>query len=118
MDSAFNQVCGLNFTLNKGRTLENAVFVELKRNGKEIYYYADKFECDFVVRNSAKVSEAIQVCYAMDDANKEREINGLVEAMDAFKLKEGLILTFEQTDELTVKGKKIRIVPVARWMGE
>lgn len=62
-DPAFNQVCGLNFTLNKGRNLENAVFMELKRKGKETYYYADRFECDFVVRNGTKVGEAIQVCY-------------------------------------------------------
>ena len=90
----------------------------MKRKGKETYYYADRFECDFVVRNGTKVGEAIQVCYEMGDSNKEREINGLMEAMDAFKLKEGLMLTLEQTDEFTVGEKKIRVMPVARWMNE
>lgn len=41
-----------------------------------------------------------------------------MEAMDAFKLKEGLMLTLEQTDEFTVGEKKIRVMPVARWMNE
>lgn len=118
IDAAFNYVCGLNFTPNKGKILENAVFIELKRNGNELFYHANKNECDFVVRDGTKITGAIQVCYAVDDANRERELNGLLEAMAAFKLKEGLILTFEQTDELAIQGEKIKILPVFRWITE
>lgn len=118
IDPAFNQVCGTNFSENKGKILENSVFIELKRHGKEIFYYSDKNECDFVIRDGAKITGAIQVCYAMDDANRERELSGLLEAMAAFKLKEGLILTFEQTGEQAVNGKKIKILPVFRWAAE
>lgn len=118
VDSAFNQVCGLNFSPNKGKLLENVVFIELKRRGNELFYYANKNECDFVIRDGAKITGAIQVCHAMDDANRERELSGLLEAMAAFRLKEGLMLTFEQTGELTVNGKKIRILPVFRWTAE
>lgn len=118
IDSAFNKVCGLNFTPNKGRNLENAVFIELKKEGKELYYYSDKNECDFVIKEGIKVTKAIQVCYALDSINREREIRGLSEAMNYFKLKEGIILTFEQTEELKIEGKKIKILPVFRWMSE
>lgn len=118
IDSAFHQVCGLNFTPNKGKILENAVFVELKREGKEIYYFADKNECDFVIKDANKITEAIQVCSSLNDPNRKREISGLIEAMDACKLKEGMILTLEQTEELTVNGKKIRILPAVRWMSK
>jgi hypothetical protein len=116
IDSAFNQVCGLNFTPNKGRNLENAVFIELKKEGKEIYYYSDKSECDFVIKEGIKITAAIQVCHTLDDTNREREIKGLMDAMDTFKLKEGLLLTSEQTEEIKVEGKKIKIMPVFRWM--
>ena len=116
IDSAFNQICGTGLSQNKGKILENAVFIELKRNRKEAYYYSNKSECDFVIKDGTKITEAIQVCYTLDDANREREIKGLLEAMDAFKLKEGLLFTFEQTDELAVNGKKIRIMPAFRWM--
>jgi len=115
IDSAFNQVCGLTFTPNKGRNLENAVFIELKRKAKEIYYYSEKNECDFIIKKGTKVIEAIQVCYSLDDTNKEREIKGLIEAMNTYKLEEGTILTFEQTDELKIEGKKIKIIPVLQW---
>jgi len=118
IDSAFNQVAGLNFTPNKGRNLENAIFIQLKREGKEAFYYSDKGECDFVLKEGTRITKAIQVCYSFDDSNREREIRGLLDAMDSFKLKEGLLLTFEQTEELEIKGKKIKILPVFRWMAQ
>jgi len=108
-------VCGLTFTPNKGRNLENTVFIELKRKGNEVYYYANKNECDFVIKSGTKISQAIQVCYTLDDSNREREITGLIEAMNTFKLNEGVVLTFEQTEEFKVDGKKIRVMPVLRW---
>jgi len=116
IDPAFYQIGGINFSHNKGRILENAVFIELKRRKREIYYYSNKNECDFITKEGTKITEAIQVCYSLDNTNKEREINGLVEAMNAFKLKEGIIITSEQTDEITKKGKKIRILPVFKWV--
>ncbi|MBI4451399.1 ATP-binding protein [Candidatus Woesearchaeota archaeon] len=116
VDSSFNQVCGVNFTPNKGRNMENAAYIELRRKGKEACYYANKNECDFVIKSGTRITEALQVCYALDETNKEREIAGLLEAMDTFKLKQGMILTFEQSEELTVSGKKIRVLPMAKWM--
>lgn len=118
IDSAFNQICGINFSENKGKILENSVFIELKRRSKEVYYYGSKGECDFVIKEGTKIKEAIQVCYTLKDENKEREINGLIEAMNKFNLKEGLILTNEQSEELQVQNKKIIVMPVFRWMLE
>ena len=115
VDPAFHQVCGLTFTPNRGRNFENIAFIELKRKGNEIYYYSNKNECDFVIKDGAAITKAIQVCYVLDESNKEREINGLIEAMNAFKLKKGIILTSEQTDEFTIDGKKIRVIPLLKW---
>jgi len=79
-------------------------------------YYQDNNECDFIVRKRNEVSEAIQVCYELNGDNQERELNGLKEAMEKFKLKEGLILTYNQTDEFDIKGMKIKIIPVWKWL--
>ena len=116
IDSAFGDICGLQFSPNKGRILENAVFIELQRKGKNIYYFSDDGECDFVIKSGTKITEAVQVCYALDDSNREREINGLVKAMTALKLDRGLILTFEQREDIHVKGKLIQIMPVFLWL--
>ncbi len=118
VDSAFHQVCGLTFTPNKGRNLENVVFIELKRRWKDIYYYSNKNECDFLVKDGAKITTAIQVCYSINDSNRERELNGLIDAMNTFKLNEGIILTCEESDELMIGGKKIKIMPVLKWLIE
>ena len=118
IDSVFSQLGGLNFSTNKGKLLENMAFIELKRREEDVYYHSDKNECDFVIKSGTKVSKALQVCYNLNESNKEREINGLMEAMKKFNLKEGLILTLEQEEEIKVGNKKIKVVPVFRWMME
>ena len=115
IDQVFNRL-GMNFSMNKGKILENIVFIELKRRNKEIYYYAAKNECDFVIKEGNKIKEAMQVCYVLNESNKEREINGLLESMEKFNLKEALILTHEQGEEIKIKNKKIKVVPVWRWL--
>ncbi len=118
VDSAFNQICGVNFSENKGKILENTVFVQLKRKNKEIYYYANKNECDFVIKDKTKITEAIQVCYTLNKVNKEREIAGLLEAMEKFNLKKEIIITYEQTEEISIKDKKIYVFPIYKWILE
>jgi len=99
IDPVFSTISGFNFSANKGKVLENVVFIELKRRGNECYYYSNKNECDFVIKDGTKIIESIQVCYALNESNRERELKGLLEAMDKFKLKQGKILTFEQEEE-------------------
>lgn len=115
IDPAFSQL-GLSFSTNKGKILENVVFIDLKKRNKEIYYYAAESECDFVVREGTKIKEVIQVCYALNESNKEREINGLLEAMGKFGLKEGTILTYEQEEEIKNRNKRIKVIPVWKWL--
>jgi predicted AAA+ superfamily ATPase len=50
--------------------------------------------------------------------NKEREINGLLEALCIYKLKEGLLLTSDQEGEIIKNKKKIVIKPVWKWLLE
>lgn len=107
---------GFRISKDAGRLLENLVFIELKRRKNEIYNYSDKKECDFLIKTKEKITNAIQVCYELDEHNKEREINGLLEAMNKFNLKEGLILTHEQTDEISIEKKNIIIMPVYNWL--
>jgi len=52
----------------------------------------------------------------MTEDNKNREINGLIEVLDETKLTEGYILTFNQEDEYLINGKKIKVIPVWKWM--
>lgn len=102
---------------NQGRWLENLVFLELKRQTKTVYYHHNNGECDFVIKEKNSITQAIQVCWSLYDANtKQREINGLVDAMTTYQLKEGLILTEDESDQLTIDDKIINIMPVWLWL--
>jgi predicted AAA+ superfamily ATPase len=96
--------------------LENAVFLSLRRKHKAIFYFQEEGECDFVIKEKEKITKAIQVCYDLTSQNKDREINGLLEALKKFNLKEGLILTYNQEDNFRLKDKNIKVIPVWKWL--
>lgn len=118
IDPAFKQITGFNFSEDRGRLLENFVFLELKRMNQDIYYYSGKNECDFVIKDNNRITQVLQICHTMNEGNREREISGLIEGAVKFNLKEGLILTYEQEEEITVDNIKIRIKPVVKWVLE
>ena len=62
------------------------------------------------------MTKAIQVCYDLNEDNKEREVSGLSEAMEKFKLNEGLVLTNSQEEDIKIKGKRIKVMPVWKWL--
>jgi predicted AAA+ superfamily ATPase len=109
------------FSQNQGRILENIVFSELKRRKHEIYYHKEKKECDFIVKRDLEIISAIQVCSNLSlEETKQREVEGLIEAMDQYNLQEGLILTLEEENQLTIEkhGKTFKIIiqPVWKWL--
>ncbi len=97
---------------DKGLLLENLVFNEIVKKGKVAYYHMGKKECDFITENG---EDAIQVTYELNDENREREIEGLVEAMDAYKIKNGIILTYDQESEIEKDKRKIKVIPAWKW---
>lgn len=114
-DTGLTVVNSLSFSNDKGRLLENLVFLELRRKYRNIYYYKGKYECDFVIYEKGKLKELIQVCLQVDSENLERETAGLMEAMDFFKTNSGMIVTFDQSDKLMEAKRKITLVPFYHW---
>jgi len=118
IDSALSKQLGFSFSENKGKLLENQIFLDLKRKGYELYYFQEKGECDFIIKEKNKITKAFQVCYNLNDENLEREIKGLTEAMKKFNLKEGKIITYDNEDEITKDNLKIKVIPAWKWMLE
>lgn len=117
IDIGLNNATEFRFSDDIGKSLENAVFLELKRKEFDIYYYrTSKSECDFLVFDKNTISDVIQVTFDMSDENtKSREIKGLIEACKNFDLKSGIIITFDSEDELIENGIKIKIIPFYKW---
>ena len=115
VDNGLADLNSVSFSSNKGRMLENCVFTELRRAGKEIFYFRGDKECDFLIKEKNAITKAIQVCYELNEDNKNREIDGLMEALKKFDLPEGLILTHNQQDKLEISGKTIKVCPAWSW---
>lgn len=112
IDNGLANANSLSFSSDKGRLLENMVFINLRRRFKEIFYFNRNYECDFVVREKNQITNVIQVCFEINADNKDREYNGLMDAMDFFNLEKGYLFTMNEEDKLTFKGKTILIKPV------
>lgn len=118
IDNGFITANSLSFSKDKGRLLENAVYLHYRSKGLQMYYFKEKQECDFVLFKNNNCQSAIQVCYELNSDNKERELNGLLEAMTFFDLKEGEIITLKQSDVLKMGNKKIRIIPMLEFLSK
>lgn len=116
IDSGFAQANSLSFTEDKGRLLENIVYLALRRKHKDLYYFKDNGECDFIVKQGQDINQIIQVCTEIHSDNKNREINGLIAALKFFNKTEGLILTLNQDDVLKENDMKITLLPVWKWL--
>lgn len=117
IDNALAKNISFRFSKDKGRFLENMVFVELKRRGCELFYHKVKKECDFLVREKSIITQAIQVSTSLtDNQTKEREVAGLREAMDLYELNEGLILTENENYDIDLEDVTIKVRPVYWWL--
>lgn len=118
IDNALVSRLGFHFSGEEGRLLENMVYVELRRRGGEVFYHnSGNAECDFIVRDGFRVTHAIQVCYLLNDLNtREREIRGVKDAMNAYQLTEGFIITNTHEEDVDYEGKTIHILPAWKWL--
>ena len=109
-------------SMDVGKSLENAVAVELKRRSFSenfsIYYWKDysDYEVDFVIKKDIDIKALIQVTYALDEKEvNTREIRALLNASDALKCHNLIVITWNYS-AITAHGeKKIKFIPAYRW---
>lgn len=111
IDNGLVNANSLSFSADKGRLLENTVFLFLRQQPFSLFYFREKGECDFVVFDNNKCHMLIQVCEQVHNENQVREVNGLIEAIKYFNMTEGYIITKNQKDELTIDTSKIHLIP-------
>lgn len=106
---------------NDGRMMENAVFLELKRQGREIYFYNDAIgsEVDFIVKTGQNITQLIQVCLSLDDIEtREREFKSLIKGSNYLRCNNLLVITKDAEFEENIKGKVIKGIPLWKWLLE
>ena len=118
IDNGFSYVNSASFSKDKGKMLENLVFLKIRRKFQDIFYFQDKNECDFLVKEKEKIVQAIQVCYEFNEETKKRELEGIISALKEFDLKSGIVLTYNQEDRFLIQNKEIIVLPVWKWLLE
>lgn len=106
-----------NFSADTGKIMEQAVFLELRRRGTDLFYLKNGFECDFAICTHDAISNVLQVCYDLDDAvTRKREIKGLVSACRMFDLPRGTIVSWDEETVINIDGRTIEIIPLPRFL--
>lgn len=118
IDIGLNNATEFKFSDDIGKSLENAVFLELRRKYNEVFYYRDtKSECDFIINEKNKIIQAIQVTYDMSATDtKDREVKGLLNACKNFNLNHGIIITYDNEDEIIQDEITIELIPFYKWV--
>lgn len=115
IDNGLRNAVSFTFSKDEGRLAENLVFLELMRREKEIYYWKNGGEVDFVVKEDNSLT-AINVTYSTSIA--EREVSALKKFSEEKEfvpcIKELILLT--KDTEKTENG--IRYIPLWKWMLE
>lgn len=114
IDNGLRNAVSFKFSEDKGRLAENMAFIELKRRGKDVYYWKNAGEVDFVIKNADQTLTAINVTYG--DEIDEREIKSLNEFRKTFKAKTKKLLIITKSTEQRRGG--IRLVPLWKWLLE
>jgi predicted AAA+ superfamily ATPase len=119
IDNGLVDAVAFQFPGHSSNFLENLVFLECRRRYKEIYFYKteNNLEVDFLIRKGNKIEQLIQVTEHMnDDSTRHREIKALTHALRECKLNEGLILTLDHKEMITVENLQIQVLPIWEWL--
>lgn len=116
-DTSFTKYSGSLFSEERGRLLETVVSNELKRRGRDLFYWKDirEREVDFVVCEGLKPLSLIQVSERIEDEKvMKRETTALFLAGEELAVTDLILLT-ESAPALPVP-EGIRVVSVLDWL--
>ncbi len=117
-DTGFINALAPKTTIDQGRLMENIVLAELKRRGKEVYFYSQpNYEVDFLVREGLKIKQLIQVCFSVSDRDtKKRETRALLHACESLGCNNMILITSGKDTEEKFGSKKIRFISLGSWL--
>ncbi|MDZ7359959.1 MAG: ATP-binding protein [candidate division KSB1 bacterium] len=108
-DPGLRNAVSYSFTKDWGRLAKNQVYLKLRDDYEQVFYWKQSNEVDFVAVQGNRLLP-IQVCYS--DAIPEREFKGLARFMNEFKVSESLLISEDKYGEEKIAEGKIHIVPL------
>ncbi|HII30224.1 hypothetical protein COT48_05195 [Candidatus Woesearchaeota archaeon CG08_land_8_20_14_0_20_47_9] len=114
IDNGLRNAVSFKFSKDEGKLAENLVFLELKRRDCDIYYWKNKAEVDFIIKDIDKLT-AINVTFS-SEINK-REVKSLLEFKGSFKKQaKKPIKLITITKDLEIRSDGISFVPLWKWL--
>lgn len=118
IDNGLLSAIEFSISQNKGKLFENMIAMEFIKAEREVFYYRDKYECDFIVKDRDDLVP-IQAAYALNDEDtRQREYRGILESCKYLKVNEGLVLTFDTEYQADFEGVKINVLPFYKYFLE
>jgi predicted AAA+ superfamily ATPase len=116
IDSGLSNAVGFGFSPNTGKLLENLVFLTLRQQAKELYYYTTPggLEVDFYLPERQQL---VQVTQTLENpTTRERELRALAEAVQSIKVKSAMILSNSNEDGFELNGVSVEVRSTAEWL--
>lgn len=111
IDNGLLNAITFKFSQDLGKMLENLCYLEFRRQKKNIYYYKDVKECDFVLFEEGKKPLPVQVCFDLTDPDTfSREIGSLVYCCKKLKINSGVVISMTGREPKQVDGIKIKFL--------
>ena len=106
---------GFGFSPNTGKLLENLVFLALRRQTSEIYYYTtpDGYEVDFYLPEKRQLIQVTQ--HLENAATREREVRALEDAVQSMPIASALILSDANENDFEIRGVRVEVRSTAEW---
>lgn len=109
------------FSENRGRLLENVVYLELRRRNFEVYTHktVNDLEVDFIAKRGNKLS-LFQVTHSLNTVStRQRELQALTSALTELNIDEGIIITEDDVEEnIVIDGFSIHVMPIYTFLLE
>ena len=111
IDTGLRNSVSFKFSKDEGQLAENIVFLELKRRDKEIFYWEEKNEVDFIIKDKSEKLTAINVTYTNEI--DEREIKSLLDFRKKYEKCIELIII---TKDVEKEENGIKYIPIIKWL--
>lgn len=123
VDNGFIGAKAIQHSPDKGKLMENLVFLELVKRGakpnSDLFYYRTRNdrEIDFVVKKGTEIDELVQVCYGTPNKEVEqRETKALLEAGEELRVNKLTMLTWDEKREVDRNNVVVQIRPLWEWL--
>jgi predicted AAA+ superfamily ATPase len=116
IDTGMVNSVGFHFSPNSGKLLENLVFLTLRQQTKEVFYFVTPggYEVDFYLPERRQL---IQVSSRLENSStREREIRAIEDTIKEMRIENALILSDANEKEISVGGVSVTVQSITEWL--